>query len=203
MFTCGPAFFYYLQQVAPPPPDEILDQVTIEESIGGWLHPTNQYNVPYLVNGDYFGYPGRILFHPGPSLERPLARWVNIVQGGTFTFNVNLIPDGQAVPNQADIVYNGSVIATATSGAPIVGLSLNIDLYEAVEFVLAGPHFFGGGDFIEVSITDPNGNTQTMYDKFVANNGSPTAEWQYFYRSNINYPNGAINSAGPMIKNVV
>lgn len=203
MFTCGPAFYYSVPVVPPPLDDPFLGQVTIEESIGGWLHPTNQYNVPYLVNGDYSGFPGRMLFHLGPNLERPIARWVNLIQAGTFTFDVDLVPDGQGTPNQADIVYNGSVIATALPGSPVVGLSLNIDLYEAVEFVLGGSQYSNGADFIDVSITDPSTGTQTLYGKFVENLGSPTAEWQYFYRSNINYPNGAINSAGPMIKNVV
>lgn len=164
------------------------------------MHPTNQYNVPYIINGAVTGLPGKLVFHPGPNLERPTVRWVNTGPAANFLITLTLTPDGQWIPNTADLVRNGSVIGTSSESS-IFSTTLNMQAHESLEIVLSGTVYNGGGDLIDFTATKLSTNESfDMYDAFIANNGAPTAMWQYFYRSNSGYPNGAINSAGPMIK---
>lgn len=177
-----------------------LQNIDTTPSVLGWMHPTNQYNVPYIVNGQQAGYPGKLLFHPGPNLERPIVRWVNTGPAANFSITLTLTPDAQLPANTADLVRNGNVIGTA-SQSNIFYATLNMQANEHLEIVLSGQVYYGGGDMIDFTATKISTNESfDMANDFIANNGAPTGMWQYFYRLNSGYPNGEINSAGAMIK---
>lgn len=178
--------------LSPPPPAFVIDQ----DSEAGWMHPTNQYGVPYIIPES-----GMLLMHPGPGMERPTLAFTNTFGAGTFNFTVSTQQDEQADGNYIDVVRGGSVIGSADVSSWDSSLALSSG--EVIEFTLAGSQYHGGGRYVVVSISKVLSSgpvpVADAYADFMASNGRPTATWAYFYRSNINYPNGALNSAGPML----
>jgi hypothetical protein len=182
---------------APPPPPPIADVGDFPapegERIVGWLHPANAFNVPYII----YDPIGSFLLHPGPNAERPLLHWDNVIGPGTYTFTVTCMPDGQPDGNWYDIVHNGAVIETVLQGQT-KSVTLELDWFDFLEFPLAGPSYAGGGDYLDLVVTDGT-TTWNAYDDFFTYLGEQNDMWKYFYRSDIGYPNGATNSAGPML----
>lgn len=177
----------------PPLPNYILDQ----ESLSGWVHPTNQFQVPYIVNLNEVGKP-YLLWHPGPNLERPTIRWTNIIAKGSYSIEIKNIPDNQGIANQIALIRDGSVIGTSINNVAFT-TTLTLNRLDWIEVTLSGNSYLSGGDYVKFTITGPTGTVYDSYADFITNKGAPTSMWQYFYRSNVGYPLGAINSAGPMV----
>lgn len=180
--------------LTPPPPTFVYNL----QSASGWMHPTNAYNVPYIVP-----HGGALLMHPGPNLERPLVAFTNTFGAGQYRVFVSTPPDGQVDSNYVEVVRNGVSIASVTAYGGEFDQVLTLSAGETLEFPLVGPQYNGGGRYIVVQVWKmlPSGPVMVAdaYNDFVATSGNPTATWAYYYRSNTGYPNGLINSAGPML----
>lgn len=178
----------------PPPVADVGDfQPPSGQRIIGWHHPTNGFNVPYVIIDQLLQH---FLIHPGPNSERPLIHWDNIIGDGVYTVTVTCTADLQVDSNFYDVVHNGVVINTIAQGETKT-FDVTMVLYEYLEFVLNGPSYAGGGDFIDISITDGS-TTWDAYQDFITYLGVQNTMWSYFYRSNTGYPSGVTNSVGPM-----
>ncbi len=180
--------------LTPPPPTFVYDL----QSANGWMHPTNEYNVPYIVPLD-----GALLMHPGPNLERPLVAFTNTFGAGQYRVFVSTTPDEQEDINYVEVVRNGVSIASVTAYGGEFDQVLTLSDGETLEFPLVGSQYNGGGLYIVVQVWKmlPSGPVEVAdaYADFVASSGNPTGTWAYYYRSDDGYPNGQINSAGPML----
>lgn len=178
--------------VSAPPPDFVYD---IEAPMG-WQHPVNAYNVPYITHQG-----GALLMHPGPNLERPIVAFTNTFGAGTFRVVATTPPDDQGDSNLVAVVRAGSVVGEADWPVSF-DQTLTLAASETLEFALIGGQYYGGGRFITVEVFKITGagpiKVADGYNDFIASSGAPTATWAYYYRSNAGYPNGLINSAGPM-----
>ena len=158
-----------------------------------WLHPTNQYSVPYIGDNS----PTMLLMHPGPNLEVPTVQWTNIYAAGSYDLSALCLGDGQPDFNFLRVVVNGVQVADVQQGGVYNG-PLVLGVLDTVEFQLTGPSFNAGGNYFNATLT-PTGQTSPVWDAhadFVANLGAQTDPWRYFYRGAS--PAGAPNTSGPM-----
>lgn len=179
----------------PPPPPEFVYDIS---AASGWRHPVFSAGAPYIIPMD-----GRLLWHPGPSLERPVLAFTNTFGAGDYRIVMSTPPDAQLDSNSADVVKSGASIGTATWQGSNFDSILSLTNGEVVEITQSGSDYTRGGRYIEVEVFKIVGSGQVKvadaFSDFYANQGRPTGTWSYFYRSNNSFPNGLINSAGPMI----
>lgn len=176
----------------PNPVDVGTSAPTLTQRITGWMHPTNPYNVPYVVASNQT----QLILHPGPNQEVPVVQWTNLDSDGLCVFNVVLNNDSQPDSNFLNIVHNGVVIASRAQNVPYTD-TVYLAVYDVIEFQLTGPSYSGGGNIL--SGTMQRGSTYSIGGAFYANLGAQTPMWKYFYRARTGEPVGTPNSAGPMV----
>lgn len=178
--------------VAVPPVDVGNYGISDGQRIVGWVHPTNGFGVPYVIDT-----VGKMLLHPGPNLERPLVSFTNTGPIALFTVTVTCEADAQNDGNSYVIAKGSNILASIAQGATVT-IQTQISFENSIEFQLVGPSYAGGGNYLTVTIT--NGTTTwNLHADFVSTRGAQGPVWRYFYRATS--PDGLPNSAGPMQPN--